>query len=47
MPSKAPRFAVGAILDAAYTNDTFDLLSLAKALIQKQVTLQGAFMRVC
>jgi len=33
------------ILDAAHNNDTFDLVSLAKALIMGEVTLSGAFVR--
>jgi hypothetical protein len=34
------------ILEASHENDTFDLLSLAKALIKKEVSLDGSFLCV-
>lgn len=34
------------ILDAAYENDTYDLLSLARSLIKREVELSGCFLRV-
>ena len=35
-----------AIVDAAYVDDTYDLTSLARALIQEKVELEGSFLRV-
>ncbi|MFC1601261.1 hypothetical protein ACFL34_02830 [Candidatus Sumerlaeota bacterium] len=35
-----------AILEATHENDTYDTLSLARALIRREVTFDGAFMRV-
>ncbi len=35
-----------AIVDATYTDDTYDLTSLARALIDRRVTLEGSFLRV-
>ena len=34
------------ILDASHENNTYDLLSLAKALLMREVTLEGYFLRV-
>ena len=34
------------ILEASHVNDTFDLLSLARALIEKEVSSSGVFLRV-
>jgi hypothetical protein len=34
------------ILEAKHNNDTFDLLSLARSLIKREVSVDGAFMRV-
>jgi hypothetical protein len=34
------------ILEAGHNNDTFDLLSLARSLIKKEVSVDGSFMRV-
>ena len=34
------------ILDATHHNDTFDLLSLARSLIKREVTLSGVFLKV-
>lgn len=34
------------ILEAGYRNDTYDLLSIALALIKNEVTLKGSFLRV-
>jgi len=34
------------ILDAAHCNDTFDLVSLAKALINREVVVSGSFVRI-
>ena len=34
------------ILEAGYENDTFDLVSLARALLKQEITLTGSFLRV-
>ena len=34
------------ILEAPHNNDTFDLLSLARSLIKREVALTGVFLRV-
>ncbi len=34
------------ILEARHNNDTFDLLSLARSLIKREVSVEGSFMRV-
>ena len=35
-----------AILEASHNNDTFDLLSLARSLVKREVCLTGLFLRV-
>jgi len=35
-----------AILEASHNNDSFDLLTLAQALIKREVSVTGVFLRV-